>query len=176
VFQLEKITFIYWPIECISKAWFVSVFQLERTNFIYWPIECTSKAWFVRMFQLERTNFIYWPINVPQELDLLRWANLKELPSSIGQSMYSKNLICQGVPTWKNYLHLLVNWMHSKSFIYKTSPIWKHSEKGTFIYGWDNYLHMLPIESLMGNPFFSTNMHLTWHHLQLHFNCNFLNI
>jgi hypothetical protein len=31
--------------------------------------------------------------------------------------MHSKGFICQGVPTWKNYLHLLLNWMHSKGFI-----------------------------------------------------------
>jgi hypothetical protein len=88
------------------------------------------------VFRVERTTFIYWPINVLQELDLSRWAKLKEWPSSIGQSRYSRNLICQGVPTWKNYLHLLAKWMHSKSFIYKTSPTWKHCEKGTFMYGW----------------------------------------
>jgi hypothetical protein len=34
---------------------------------------------------------------------------LKELPSSISQSIYSKNLICQGGPSWKNDLHLLAN-------------------------------------------------------------------
>jgi hypothetical protein len=46
VFQLERITFIYWPIECTLRVLFVGVFQLEKTTFIYWAIECTPKASF----------------------------------------------------------------------------------------------------------------------------------
>jgi hypothetical protein len=45
--------------------------------------------------------------------------------------MHSKSLICEGVPTWKNYLHLLVNWMHFKSLICEGVRTWK------------NYLHLL---------------------------------
>jgi hypothetical protein len=32
VLQVEIITFIYWPIECIPRTWFERVFQLERSN------------------------------------------------------------------------------------------------------------------------------------------------
>jgi hypothetical protein len=48
---------------------------------------------------------------------------LKELPSSIGQLNALQELGLNGCsnlkdPTWKNYLHLLVNWIHSNfSFI-----------------------------------------------------------
>jgi hypothetical protein len=35
------------------------MFQFERTTFIYWPIECITIASFVTMFQFERTTFIY---------------------------------------------------------------------------------------------------------------------
>jgi hypothetical protein len=33
-----------------SKAWFEEVFQLERITFLYWPIESTHRIWFVRVF------------------------------------------------------------------------------------------------------------------------------
>jgi len=61
VFQLEKITFIYWLIECTPKVLFVRVFQFQKIIFIYWPIECTPKALLLGCFEL------------------------KELPSFIGQ-------------------------------------------------------------------------------------------
>jgi hypothetical protein len=41
VLQVEITTFIYWPIECIPKAWFEWVFQLEIITFVYWAIEHT---------------------------------------------------------------------------------------------------------------------------------------
>jgi hypothetical protein len=85
VFQVGKITFIYWSIECTPKASFEWVVQLERTTFIYWPIECTPRASFEWEFQFERTTFIYWPIEYVQKLDLRRCSNLKELLSSIDQ-------------------------------------------------------------------------------------------
>jgi hypothetical protein len=44
MFELERTTFIYWPIECTPRALFGRVFELERTTFIYWPIECTPRA------------------------------------------------------------------------------------------------------------------------------------
>ncbi|KAH8961501.1 hypothetical protein BDL97_05G053600 [Sphagnum fallax] len=46
-------------------------------------------------------------LNALEELDLLGCSELKGLPPSIGQLMHSKGLICHGVPTYKNYLHLL---------------------------------------------------------------------
>jgi hypothetical protein len=47
---------------------------------------------------------------------------------------HSKSFICQGVPTWNNYFHLLANWIHSKSFICQGLPTWKE------------YFHLLVIE------------------------------
>jgi len=44
VLQLERTTFIYWPIECTPIASFIKVLQFERTTFIYWLIECTPEA------------------------------------------------------------------------------------------------------------------------------------
>jgi hypothetical protein len=44
-------------LKCTLKPWFMGVFQLERTTFIYWPIECTLKTSFVKVFQL-----LYWYI------------------------------------------------------------------------------------------------------------------
>jgi hypothetical protein len=38
---------------------------------------------------------------------------LKELPSSISQLNALQELYLLGCSTWKNYLHLLANWMHS---------------------------------------------------------------
>jgi hypothetical protein len=72
----------------------VRVFQLEKTTFIYWPIEHNPKAWFVRVFQLERITFIYCPTECT-----------------------TTTCFFQSVVIWKNYLHLLTNWMHFKSLI-----------------------------------------------------------
>jgi hypothetical protein len=44
VLELERITFIYSPIECTPKASFVMVLKLGKIVFIYWPIECTPKV------------------------------------------------------------------------------------------------------------------------------------
>jgi hypothetical protein len=44
VFELERVTFIYWPIECTLRAWFVRVFEFERIPFIYWLIECIPRS------------------------------------------------------------------------------------------------------------------------------------
>jgi hypothetical protein len=54
---------------------------------------------------------------------------LKELPSSIWQ--LNATLSWGGCLTWKNYLHLLANWMHFNNFLYTSVPTWK------------NYFHLL---------------------------------
>jgi hypothetical protein len=41
---LQKFTYIYWPIECTSKAWFIKLFELAKITYIYWQIECTPRA------------------------------------------------------------------------------------------------------------------------------------
>jgi len=33
--------------------------------------------------------------------------------------MHYKTFICKGVQSWKNYLHLLANWLNYKTFIYR---------------------------------------------------------
>jgi hypothetical protein len=43
MFELEGITYIYWPIECTPKPSFVKMFELAGITYIYWPIECTPK-------------------------------------------------------------------------------------------------------------------------------------
>jgi hypothetical protein len=75
--------------------------------------------------------------------------------------MHSKSLICKGVPTWKNYLYLLANWMHFKSLFIKLLQLesivkkyihlwanWMHSKcficQGVPI--WNNYFHLLVTE------------------------------
>jgi hypothetical protein len=44
MFKLTRITYIYWPIECIPKALFEQMFELARITYICWAIECTSKT------------------------------------------------------------------------------------------------------------------------------------
>jgi hypothetical protein len=46
MFQVARITYIYWLIECTPKPWFVSMFKLIKITYIYWPIECTPKLSF----------------------------------------------------------------------------------------------------------------------------------
>jgi hypothetical protein len=58
VFELERITFIYGPIECILRPCFVRVLKLEGTTFIYWPIECTLKKLFAKV-QVPKIAYIY---------------------------------------------------------------------------------------------------------------------
>jgi hypothetical protein len=43
VFELARITYINWAIECTPKPSFVGMFELERITYIYWAIECTPK-------------------------------------------------------------------------------------------------------------------------------------
>jgi hypothetical protein len=44
MFKLERITYIYSPIECISKPSFVKEFKLAKIIYVYWKNECTPKA------------------------------------------------------------------------------------------------------------------------------------
>jgi hypothetical protein len=46
VFELAKITYIYWPVDYTPKPSFGIVFKLARTTYIYWPIKCTPKPSF----------------------------------------------------------------------------------------------------------------------------------
>jgi hypothetical protein len=46
VFELARITYIYWPIECTPKSSFGEVFEVTKITCIYWPIECTPKPSF----------------------------------------------------------------------------------------------------------------------------------
>jgi hypothetical protein len=42
MFELARITYIYWPIECTPKPLFAGVFKVARITYIYWPIECIT--------------------------------------------------------------------------------------------------------------------------------------
>jgi hypothetical protein len=43
VFEVARITYVYWAIECITKPSFEGVFELARLTYIYWAIKCTPK-------------------------------------------------------------------------------------------------------------------------------------
>jgi hypothetical protein len=43
VFEVARITYIYWVIECTPKPSFETMFELARITYIYWAIDCTSK-------------------------------------------------------------------------------------------------------------------------------------
>jgi len=43
LFELARITDIYWAIECIVKVAFEQLFELARITYVYWSIECTPK-------------------------------------------------------------------------------------------------------------------------------------
>jgi hypothetical protein len=57
--------------------------------------------------------------------------SLQELPRSIGQLSALQTLIWMVVRAYKNYLHLLANWVHSKILIWIVVGACK------------NYLHLL---------------------------------
>jgi hypothetical protein len=46
LFELARITYIYWPIECTPKPSFELLFELARITYIYWPIDYTPKPSF----------------------------------------------------------------------------------------------------------------------------------
>jgi hypothetical protein len=46
LFELARIVYIYWPIECTPKPSFEGLFELARIVYIYWPIECIPKPSF----------------------------------------------------------------------------------------------------------------------------------
>jgi hypothetical protein len=80
VFELARITYMYWLIECTSnlnlegclnlqelftsigqlsaectpKLSFIKVFKDSRITYIYWLIECTPKPSFVKVFEFEK--------------------------------------------------------------------------------------------------------------------------
>jgi hypothetical protein len=58
-------------------------------------------------------------LNALQKLDLRRCSNLKNYLHLLTNWKHSKSWICKGVLIWKNYLHLLVNWMHFRSLFIK---------------------------------------------------------
>jgi hypothetical protein len=57
--NLEELLSAIGRLSTFEKSSFVKAIQLERSTFIYWPIEYIPKASFVKAFQLEITIFIY---------------------------------------------------------------------------------------------------------------------
>jgi hypothetical protein len=119
------------------------VLQLERITFIYWTIECTPRAWFEWVFQLEITwkNYLHLLVNWMHSKSLIwmgvpSWKNYLHL---LANWMHSKSLICEGVPTWKKYFHLLANWMHMRSLFIKLLQLESIVKK--YIHLWANWVH-----------------------------------
>ncbi len=94
-------SYIYWPIKCIPKPLFLELFKFAKITYMYWPIDYIQKLSFVKVFQVPRITYIYWPIKCT-----------------------SKTLIYMIIRGCKNSLHLLVNWMHSKTFNYQIKFVW----------------------------------------------------
>jgi len=46
LFELARITYIYWLVACTPKPSFGGVFKLARIIYIYWLIACTPKPLF----------------------------------------------------------------------------------------------------------------------------------
>ncbi len=118
VFKVARITYIYWPIECTPKPSFEPLFELGRITYIYWPMECTIKPSFVKVFRVAKITYIYWPIEcTPNPLlkELLEVARITYIYWRIECS--PKSLIWMIIQTSKNYLYLLANWVHFKTFI-----------------------------------------------------------
>jgi hypothetical protein len=116
VFQLERTTFIYWPIESTLKVLFIEVCQFETTTFMYWAIDYNiAKAWFVMVLQLEELHLSIGQLNALQNFIYKIFFKLKTSWKKyihLGANwMHSKCFICQGVPTWNNYIHILTNWV-----------------------------------------------------------------
>ncbi len=105
-----------------------------------WPIECTPKVLFGPwMSQLKIITFIYWPIECISNLYLWNFfsnlkATWKKYIHLLANWMHSKCFIYQSVPTWDNYFPILANWIQSKIFICQDVPIWK--KKISFIGHW----------------------------------------
>jgi hypothetical protein len=159
VFRVEKITIIYWSIECIPRIWFVKVLHLEIITFVYWPIECTTESliwmgvkvekiiiiywsiecipriWFVKVLQLEIITFMYWPIECTT--GSLIWMGVRvEKIIIIYWSIECTPIIwllrcCNLKET------TLIYWLIEciPNFIYKIFTTWKHHLKNTFMYG-----------------------------------------
>jgi len=99
--HLEKNTFIYGRIECTQSASFVKAFQLEIITFIYWPIDyieksfiCQSNPTWNNYFHL-LTNWVHSKSFICQGSPIWNYFHL------LANWVHSKSFICQSVPTWK---------------------------------------------------------------------------
>jgi hypothetical protein len=86
--------------------------------------QCTPRTWLLRWANLKELP----SSNVLQKLNLSRCANLKKLPSSIGELNAFQKFYLRDFSSlkalWKRYIHLWASWMHSKCFIYQGVPTW----------------------------------------------------
>jgi hypothetical protein len=126
VLKVAKVIYIYWPMECRSRVWFVEEFKVARIIYIYWSIECCSKVWFVNVVNVARITYIYWriectpkvsfvhvfeftcidsPIKCSPKLDLLKCSRLKRCkitPCTIWMYYLCNSQICVS----SSYIHL----------------------------------------------------------------------
>ncbi len=77
------------------------VFQVERINFIYWPIEWLQELDLQRCSVLKELPSSIGQLNALQKLDLNEYSKLKELPSSIGQLNALQKLDLKGCSNLK---------------------------------------------------------------------------
>jgi hypothetical protein len=50
---------MHYPIECTPKPSFELLFELEKITYIYWQIECIPKPSFVKVFKVAKITYIY---------------------------------------------------------------------------------------------------------------------
>jgi hypothetical protein len=76
------------------------------------------------------------------------WKNYLHL---LANWMHSKSFICHDVSTWKDYLHLLTNWMHFKNLICEGGPTWKNYLQllANWMHSINLFIKLLQLESVM---------------------------
>jgi hypothetical protein len=72
VLEVERVTYIYWQIHCLSIVEFVIVLTIEGVPYIYWQIDYPSIVEFVRVLVVERITYIYWQIDCPSIIEFVK--------------------------------------------------------------------------------------------------------
>jgi Leucine-rich repeat (LRR) protein len=85
------------------------LFELARITYIYWPIEALQKLDLNGCFSLQELPTSVEQLSALQKFDLNGCSSLQKLPTSIGQLSALQTLICIVVGVSKKYIHLLSN-------------------------------------------------------------------